>query len=92
MSWEKTYLRLRLEKQIAPHDTQIEVNQFVQGLTEIYGGLLEAAKARETGARAKLADFAVEYLNVARNVYQGGPSYKTIKDRVVKELGEVTAS
>ena len=89
MSWEQNYLELRLQKQISVHDSEIEANDFIQGLSDLFAILKTAALAGEAGAKMKLADFAVEYLNVARSVYQGGPSYKTIKERVIAEVGEV---
>lgn len=88
MSWEQTYLEQRLKNQLSIHDDQnIKPDQFVSGLGEIYGSLLDAAKQDQPGAKVKLADFAVEYLNIARSVFQGGPSYSDIKTRVLEDLG-----
>ena len=88
MSWEQTYLEQRLKNQLSIHDDQsIQPEQFVAGLGEIYGTLLDAAKQEQPGAKVKLADFAVEYLNIARSVYQGGPSYQDIKKKVLEDLG-----
>jgi len=89
MSWEQQYLELRINNQLAVHDTQIQPDNFVKGLGEIYAGLLSAVSEEQPGSRVKLADFAVEYLNIARSVYQAGPSYTTIKDQVLSDLGKI---
>lgn len=88
MSWEQNYLELRLKNQLSIHDNKnIQPAEFVGGLGEIYASLLEAAKDDQPGAKVKLADFAVEYMNIARSVFQGGDQYQDVKKKVLDDLG-----
>jgi len=89
MSWEQQYLELRLKNQISIHDTQVSPQVFVQGLAEIYKNLFLAVKEEQPGAKVKLADFAVEYLNIARSVHQAGPEYQAIKAKIMLDLNTV---
>ncbi|MDT8446055.1 MAG: hypothetical protein RRB13_04055 [bacterium] len=88
MSWEQAYLEQRLKNQLSIHDNaSVKPDQFVAGLGEIYDTLLVAAKQDQPGAKVKLADFAVEYLNIGRSVFQGGAAYHDIKTKVLADLG-----